>query len=473
MDKLLFLRRCLIVASLCVAVVACTKDEVLDLEHLNTSETKDRVHTISMKLIGNIVPFDKSKTRSDTISSWTEGDKIYIAFYNENTLVPGEAIYNSASGWSVSYDGNLATGENLKCEARYFVNATFSSAALVSINAQTEIYEDMNATYTFNDGALTVQATLSPKTGRIRFVGEPKSTIYVTGISAYTTFAPGINQFSTSNAMITSTVASNGSTPYIYGTFSNSDRNIGLVGSDFAYTRTCTSDVLKTGESGYMAIPSESSHNNWRTGLYVKANGVEFKMIPVAGHSQGFFMIGETEVTEELFGKINDGSSTSQKPKDYISYTEVTSFIEKLNNITKLNFSLPTSLQWVFAATGGDKSQNYTYSGSNTPGDVAWYTANSSSKQNVKTKAPNELGIYDMSGNVGEIVSDIFHSGYKYHYIYGGSYLSKVAYIENTSSVNYYYYIYSGGYMPSDAGYTNDSSCRSFGVGFRIILTIN
>ena len=86
---------------------------------------------------------------------------------------------------------------------------------------------------------MTVQASLTPKTGRIRFTGSSGAKIYTTGISVYTTFAPAINQFSTSNAMITSTVTSNGSTPYIYGTFTDSDRNIGLIGSDFAYTRTC------------------------------------------------------------------------------------------------------------------------------------------------------------------------------------------------------------------------------------------
>ena len=82
-----------------------------------------------------------------------------------------------------------------------------------------EIYEDLNGTYAYNSGSLTVQASLTPKTGRIRFTGTSGAKIYTTGISVYTTFAPAINQFSTSNAMITSTVASNGSTPYILAFF--------------------------------------------------------------------------------------------------------------------------------------------------------------------------------------------------------------------------------------------------------------
>lgn len=437
-----------------LALGSCSSDDLSEVENQNGKQT------VKMEFVGKVIGFDqqgsskaKVQTRA-TSSSWKDGDKIYITFYNGSTVVPGEASYSSASGWSVSYDGDLATGSNLKCEARYFVNATFASSSLVSLNSNSEIYEDLNATYAYSNGALTVTATLSPKTGRIRFTGKQGEKIYTTGISVYTTFSPAINTFSTSNAMITSTVASNGSTPYIYGYFTDDDRSLGLVGSDYAFTRTCTSNMFNTGESGYMAIPSEASHNNWRSGLYVKASGVEFKMIPVAGLESGFFLMAETETTEALYKSVNGTSSTSQLPVGAVSYSEISSFIEKLNNETKLNFSLPSVEQWIYAAKGGNKSQNYTYSGSNTPGDVAWYAANCTSKQKVKTKAPNELGIYDMSGNVGEIrLGEFYDYGYYYIDIYGGNYNSKSSSIEINS------------YVKERSSYTN------FDVGFRLILT--
>ena len=206
-----------------------------------------------------------------------------------------------------------------------------------------------------------------------------------------------------------------------------------------------------------MAIPSESSHNNWRSGLYVKASGVWFKMIPVAGYSGGFYLMAETETTEALYASVYGGASTSQLPIDNVSYPSVSTFIEKLSNETKLDFSLPSAEQWSYAAKGGNKTQGYTYAGSNTPGDVAWYSANCSSKQTVKTKAPNELGIYDMSGNVGEFVST-FYSSYKYPYIYGGSYKSNTSGITKTSCYN------------ADYSYTSSNSYYD-GVGFRLILT--
>ena len=225
--------------------------------------------------------------------------------------------------------------------------------------------------------------------------------------------------------------------------------------------------MLNVGESGYMAIPSESSHNNWRSGLYVKASGVEFKMIPVAGYSGGFFLMAETETTEALYKSVNGTASTSQLPIDNVSYPSVSTFIEKLNNETKLNFSLPSAEQWSYAAKGGNKTQGYTYAGSNTPGDVAWYSANCSSEQTVKTKAPNELGIYDMSGNVGEFVSTRNGSN---PYIYGGGYCSNVSCIEKTSNTTTNIYDGKTGYSFYSSHYSS-SDCRSVGVGFRLILT--
>ena len=128
------------------------------------------------------------------------------------------------------------------------------------------------------------------------------------------------------------------------------------------------------------------------------------------------YYIGETEVTQELWTAVmgnNPSSFTSDSklPVERVSWNDCKTFITKLNALTGTDFRLPTEAEWEFAARGGNKSKGYTYSGSNAIGDVAWYTSNSESKTHVvKTKTPNELGIYDMSGNVCEWCSDWFGS---------------------------------------------------------------
>lgn len=128
------------------------------------------------------------------------------------------------------------------------------------------------------------------------------------------------------------------------------------------------------------------------------------------------YYIGQTEVTQKLW-KIVMGNNPSyfkgdNLPVESVSWYACQDFIAKLNKITGENFRLPTEAEWEFAARGGVKSKGYTYSGSNNINDVAWYYSNSNDRTHpVASKMPNELGIYDMSGNVSEWCQD-----YPYNY---------------------------------------------------------
>ena len=132
------------------------------------------------------------------------------------------------------------------------------------------------------------------------------------------------------------------------------------------------------------------------------------------------YYIGQTEVTQQLWIAVmgTNPSPSSQsddwsRPVTMVSWSDCHTFINELNALTGLQFRLPTEAEWECAARGGDRSNGYIYSGSNNLDEVAWYTSNSGGKtHSVATKQPNELGIYDMSGNVCEWCQDWYSSTY-------------------------------------------------------------
>lgn len=126
------------------------------------------------------------------------------------------------------------------------------------------------------------------------------------------------------------------------------------------------------------------------------------------------YYIGETEVTQAQWRAIM-GSNPSEfvgdcHPVDHISWADALAFCQRLSQLTGKRYTLPTEAQWEYAARGGDMSNGCIYSGSNYINEVAKYGSSISGHLNVKSLKPNELGIYDMSGNVWEWCSDWYGS---------------------------------------------------------------
>lgn len=126
--------------------------------------------------------------------------------------------------------------------------------------------------------------------------------------------------------------------------------------------------------------------------------------------SKDFYM-GETEVTQALWEFVMGTNPSTFKnpdnPVEMVSWNDCQEFIAKLNNLTKATFRLPTESEWEYVARGGNKTARTQYSGSADVDEVGWYYANSqNSTHPVKSKKPNELGFYDMSGNVWEMCQD-------------------------------------------------------------------
>lgn len=216
-----------------------------------------------------------------------------------------------------------------------------------------------------------------------------------------------------------------------------------------------TAGLIGNGSRNSYNIGNVSSSRGGATETFT-VNGVSFEMVRVDGgtfmmgsytgdsdeqpvHSEtvATFYIGKTEVTQALWGAVM-GSNPSHfrganLPVEQVSWNDCMEFCERLSRITGKNFRLPTEAEWEYAAIGGNKSRGYTYSGSNNLQSVGWYDGNSGDCTHpVGCKLDNELGLYDMSGNVWEWTSDLYSSNYdsyrnggssgSYRVLRGGSY---------------------------------------------------
>jgi len=118
------------------------------------------------------------------------------------------------------------------------------------------------------------------------------------------------------------------------------------------------------------------------------------------------YYIGQTEVTQRLWKEVmGDNPSAKRckkKPVTNVNYYDIQEFLYRLDSITGMHFRLPTEEEWEYAARGGKNTRGYVFSGSDDVDRVGWYNGNTRRLKKVKKRAANELGIYDMSGNVWE-----------------------------------------------------------------------
>ena len=292
--------------------------------------------------------------------------------------------------------------------------------------------------------------------------GTSNQSFITEGITFYGSYNPDDNIFIKGDTAFKASVAKDGYSSYFYGFFED-EENKKITFHDRAnnvsFEKVLGDNALAVGRSGYLNVPTPTSRSGWTAVRYkdYTVNGVTFRMMKVFNGTTditgNYFYMGETEVTQALWEAIMQ-SNPSEVMGDNLPVTNITrddclQFIAKLNQKTGENFAIPSVSEWCFAATGGNLSQQFTYSGSNTAADVAWYTLNSNGvPHEVKSKKPNELGLYDMSGNVSEWTNGTTSwksaGGLYYYYsylYYGGYYNSAVENITPSASEflkNYY-----------------------------------
>ena len=182
------------------------------------------------------------------------------------------------------------------------------------------------------------------------------------------------------------------------------------------------------------------------------------------------FSIGKYPITQAQWRAVMGNNPSHFKgndncPVETVSWEDCHEFINNLNKKTGKKYRLPTETEWEFAARGGDKSKDNEYSGSNNIDEVAWFIGNSEGKTHpIGTKKANELGIYDMSGNVWEWCSDL-----------NGSYDNR-AVSKSKSGVQDSPHVMRGGSWHSDArrcrvAVRSAPTERNNRLGFRVVLS--
>lgn len=424
-------------------LAACTSDEIIDDVNYNT-ENDTTEHVVPLILNVTRQHFDdEPQTRGEYSNEWEDGTMLYVQLKNGSNWISGTATYvKSVNMWAIRYTGTIVQGTKQKCMLYYFVNPDRSDKDMVTFTTSTAVYMDGDATYNYQNGKVIINATLKPQTARIRFKGTPGQSVTVSGLEYLLYYDITNNTLERQSDFfldeVTFEVGESGYTQMLYVNLSDkNERKLSVwENHQTSYNRVMNAPIMSEGSSGCLTIPTQSQSKGWTRKVHnvfednvLRFYWYEYRMIPVEGgmfqmgNSQygpihgvilDSYLIGETEVPQGLWYAVRRDKSGDKLSAYYaachISWEECNVFCQKLNSFVGMSFRMPTEAEWEFAARGGNQSKGYQYSGSNYWQDVAG--SFNRFMYPIKRYKPNELGIYDMTGNVSEFCSDYYADDY-------------------------------------------------------------
>ena len=303
-----------LLAGAALLLAACSSD----VEELTpAADDGCTLHTAVLRFEGDIQHFDAPATRATT-ADWDDGATLYIQYQTTNGLVDGTAVYSqSKDEWTVNYYGTITKGQQAKCEVYYFEKPASTTMTSVSLNAQSAVFADNQATYLYEDGTVTLRAHLKPQTGRLRFRGTAGYQFSFTGLKWYSGYNITANTLSQQSGQLTLTMGQDGYTPYVYGVFADAaTRQFTVNSSDgnYLFSKKFDSAVLAVSKSGYINVPTVESRNGWQT---IEIEKDPLGLCPDAAHPHQIDM-----GTGVKFACCNVGASSPVEYGDYFAWGE-------------------------------------------------------------------------------------------------------------------------------------------------------
>jgi formylglycine-generating enzyme required for sulfatase activity len=421
---------------------------------MSQSETK----TITVPaLVYSAVPVVSTQTTETAVTVSATGNgtvKLYVngqQVANPYTAARGNSTYTITAYATAKESGKVMSQSETKTitvpalvysavpviskqttETAVTVTATGSGTVKLYVNGQ-QVSNPYSAARGNSDYTITAYAT-AKEDGKVM---SQSQTMSITVPALVYTAVPVISKQTTETAVTVTATGSGTVKLYVNGQQVSNPYSTARGNSDYTITAYATAKedgkLMSQSQTMSITVPALTIEPNANS---FTVNGVTFEMVTVDGGTflmgatpeQGenvrdnekpvhevtlsSYLIGQTEVTQELWLAVmgnNPSYHTGnlQRPVDMVSWMDCQEFISRLNQLTGKTFRLPTEAEWEYAARGGNKSQGYRYAGSDDMLAVAWCENNSeNSTHPVGTKAPNELGLYDMTGNVWEWCND-------------------------------------------------------------------
>ena len=345
----------------CLGLISCNSE---DAESQPTAGQEGR--TYRMVFDADYLGFDAATRASLT---WKDGDCVYLTLTDGNATIPGQATYDASTKEWKLYVTKAISATSGSCGAYYFLSPAATSATQLTLSTASVSYTDAEGAYELVEDVLRVTARLMPKTGRLRFKGNPGQSFAVSGLSYYKGFTIATGAFASEPIKISATIGSDGYTEF-YHVFYTDDRSLVFDNTETTcWKSSFGTTMLAAGLSGYVTIPTADDPIYWT--LVNKENMMpitlpELGAIQLVGNPRSSSATISTSLVSNGNGHISDaGLVYALTSSPSLSDKKVSAAVSAMSSIALTGLT-PETTYYVRAFATNEKGTSY--------GDVLSFT---------------------------------------------------------------------------------------------------